>query len=216
MSDEWDFAKTTGKCAVTERELSEGESYYAVLIEHSGGFERRDYSLEAWSGPPEGSFCFWRGRIPVREKKNQPIAIDQEVLMHLFLQLEDASSEIKQRFRFMLTLLLMRKRLLKLDKTVQDGDREYWQVRLLKDQSIHQVLNPDLGKEQVEQLSIQMTAILSGEVESIESLDQIGTPRKEIEEISENISESDRGDSNDETHDTPSTSSESENGIATS
>ena len=170
MANEWEFSRTTGSCAATGRELAEGESYYAVLFETPEGFERKDYTLEAWSGPPQGSYCYWRARVPVREKKSGPVAVDHALLTHFFLRLEDEDSQIKQQFRFVLALLLMRKRHLKFERAVQEGGREYWQVRLVREQSEHKVLNPRLSDQEVQHLSEQLTAILSGDAEAIESL----------------------------------------------
>jgi len=170
MANQWEVSRTTGCCAATGRELAEGEAYYAVLFETPEGFERKDYTLDAWTGPPEGSYCYWRARVPVREKKSGPIAVDHALLTHFFLRLEDEESQIKQRFRFVLALLLMRKRRLKFERAIQEGDLEYWQVRLVSEQSEHKVLNPRLSEDEVQQLSEQLTAILSGDAQAIESL----------------------------------------------
>jgi hypothetical protein len=165
--------------------------------------QRKDYSLEAWEGPPEGSFCYWRARVPVKEKKSGQIVIDQNVLVHLFRQLEDEESEMKQQFRFVLALLLMRKRRLKLDGTLREEGKEYWKMRLTDDQSVHKVLNPELKNEQVDRLSAQLTAILSGEVEAIEALEQLETgPQQATDEA-----DSDQ-DAEDNTEDTPDASVE--------
>ncbi len=172
MTNDWEVAKATGRCAVTGRAFAEGEPYYAVLLQVPAGLERRDYSVESWTGPPEGSFCYWRARVPVREKKQTSMAVDHALLTHLFLRLEDQQSEMSQEFRFVLALLLMRKRLLKFEQTVRDGEREYWQMRLVSEQSLHQVLNPQLSSEQVDRLSAQLMAILSGEVDAIASLEE--------------------------------------------
>jgi len=170
MANQWEFSRTTGNCAATGRELAEGESYYAVLFETPEGFERKDYTLEAWSGPPQGSYCYWRARVPVREKKSGPVTVDHTLLTHFFLRLEDEDSQIKQQFRFVLALLLMRKRHLKFERAVREGGLEYWQVRLVREQSEHKVLNPRLSDQEVRQLSEQLTAILNGDAEAIESL----------------------------------------------
>ncbi len=172
MSNEWEIVRSSGKCAVTQRDFAEGEAYYAVLLESPAGFERKDISLEAWSGPPENTFCYWRARVPVRDRKRSALAVDQNMLVHLFNRLEDEESPRKQQIRFVLALLLMRKRRLKLDKTIQEGPEEYWILRLTDDQSEHRVLNPRLTHEEVDRLSAQLTAILSGEVEAIESLEE--------------------------------------------
>jgi len=172
MASDWEFSKTTGRCTATGREFAEGESYFAVLFESPKGFERRDYADDAWTGPPADSFCYWRGRVPVHEKRHAPVCVDHTVLTHIFLSLEDEESETKQQFRCLLALLLMRKRLLKLERTIQGAEGEYWQMRLLSDQSIHQVLNPRLTAEEADRLGVQLKAILSGDVEAVESLDQ--------------------------------------------
>ncbi len=172
MANDWEVSKATGHCAVTGRKLEEGEVYYAALFERPEGLVRQDVSADAWTGPPPESFCYWKARVPVREKRSERVSVDQALLMNLFLRLEDEASEAKQRFRFVLALLLMRKRLLKFEQTVRDGETEYWQMRLVEDQSVHQVLNPRLTDEQTERLGRQLTAILSGEVDAIETLEQ--------------------------------------------
>jgi hypothetical protein len=182
MATEFEISRTAGKCFVSERDLAEGEAYYAVLIETAEGFERRDYSLEAWSGPPDGSYCHWRTRIPVRDHKPRSLAIDQAMLSDLFVRLEDEDSEMKQRFRFVLALLLMRKRLLKFEQTTRDGEREFWQMRLTRDQSIHQVLNPQLTDDQIDRLSTQLMALLGGEPEAVDALDEPEIDERQVED----------------------------------
>lgn len=172
MVEDWEISRTTGKCAASDRPLAEGESYYAVLMETAAGFERRDYAVDAWRGPPEGTFCYWRGRVPIREKKPGSYAVDTVILSQLFVQLEETQSEPKQQLRFVLALLLMRKRLLKMDRSVQEEGQEYWMMRMTSDQSVHRVLNPRLAAPQIERLSAQLTAILSGEVDALRVVEE--------------------------------------------
>lgn len=176
VTNEWEIARGSGKCTNTGREFSEGESYYTVLFETPVGFERRDYSLEGWTGPPEGTFCYWRTRVPVRDRKTGALSIDTELLTQIFLRLEDELSEQSQQFRFVLALLLMRKRLLRFEQTLREDEREYWQMRLLADQSTHRVANPQLTSERVDQLGEQLLAILSGQVDAIESVTRPPAP----------------------------------------
>jgi hypothetical protein len=171
MPAEYEIARTSGRCAVTDRVLQEGEPYYTALFETADTLERRDFSVEAWQAPPQGCFCFWKTRMPVRDRKRQPIVINQEVLTQIFLQLEETESQMKQRFRFILALLLLRKRVLKLENTVREEGVEYWELRLVKEQSIHRLVNPELNAEQIEMLSAQMTQLLTGEPDVIDALD---------------------------------------------
>ena len=169
MATEWELARSAGRCAITGREFAEGEAYFAALFETPAGVERREYAVESWNGPPEGSFCHWRGRMPVREKKAARLEIDPQMLTQLFIGLEDEPSEGKQQFRFVLALLLMRKRLLRFEQAVKTESQEHWQMRLMTDKSLHQVANPKLSEEQVNRLSAQLTALLSGDdIDSLE------------------------------------------------
>lgn len=176
MANDYEISRTTGKCAATGREFKKNDFYYAALFDSPQGFERKDYSLDAWTGPPENCFCYWKGRVPVREKKPTTIAIDNSILMNLFCRLEDDSSEMRQKFRFVLALLLMRKRLVRFEKAIRSEDREYWQVRLVAEQSVQQVLNPHLSEQEIERLSGQLTAILSGDVAAIAELEEEAPP----------------------------------------
>lgn len=170
--EQWELARPTGVCTVTGRELREGEEYYAVLFEDEDSLRRADYCLEAWDGPPEGAFCHFRTRVPVREAAKKPLLVDNDMLVNLFLRLADQTEPLRLQFRFVLALILMRKRLLRYEQTVHDSGAEYWLMRLAKEQSVHRVLNPHLTDEQTEGVSRQLSAILHGDV--LEGLDLEG------------------------------------------
>src|SRR5690606_17314420 len=53
-------------CAATARPLSPGEVYFSVLTAAGHDFERHDYSVEAWHGPPDPCLGWWRSRIPTK------------------------------------------------------------------------------------------------------------------------------------------------------
>ncbi|MBN1488696.1 MAG: hypothetical protein JXA69_02165 [Phycisphaerae bacterium] len=162
MAD-WQIERTSGKCAASGRELAEGEEFYAVLIDRGETLERLDYALDAWTGPPEGAFCFWRTRVPVKTARKQ-LWVDNDVLINLFVRLADETEDIKVQFRFVLALLLMRKKILKYEQTLHDDGREYWQMRLVREQSVHRVENPHLTDAQTEAVTAQLSAILHGDV----------------------------------------------------
>lgn len=146
---------------VSGRAFEPGEVYYAVLFEHETGFERRDYAAECWEGPPEGYLCFWRTRVPQRVERRT--LVDDDVLINLFLRLEEATTDFKVQFRFVLALLLMRKRLLRYEETVQLEDHESWIMRLVRDQSRHQVYNPRMQDHEIARVGDELTAVLRGD-----------------------------------------------------
>ncbi len=115
-SGKWQVERAAGQCSATGRALAEGEEFHTVLFEEGESFRRADYSLEAWEGPPEGSYCHFKTRVPVKEKKKQ-LLVGNEALTAFFIRLADETAPIRVQFRFVLALILMRKRILRYDGT---------------------------------------------------------------------------------------------------
>ena len=170
---QWETARPTGICAQTGRELAEGEEFYAVLFEDGDSFRRQDYSVEAWTGAPPGAYCHFKSKVPIREPKRKRVFVDDEMLINFFVRLADETDLLRLQFRFVLALILMRKRLLRYEETLHDGEIESWQMRLAKEQTVHRVLNPHLTDEQIEGVSEQLGAILHGDVEAAKGLDDV-------------------------------------------
>lgn len=161
--EQWETARPTGICAATGRQLEEGQPYYAVLFEEGDAFRREDFALDAWRGPPPGAFCHFKTRVPHREPKKKRLLVDDELLINFFQRLEDETQPLRQHFRFVLALILMRKRILRYEQTIHDDGAEYWQMRLVKEQALYRVLNPQLTDPQIEAVSQQLGAILHGD-----------------------------------------------------
>lgn len=158
MSD-IEISRAKGHCCVTGRAFEEGEEFHTVVLDRDGALERRDYSLDAWEGPPEGTLCHYRTRMP---RKNAPrkMFVSDDIILGFFRDLASATEPRKLRFRFVLALMLLRKRLLKYEGTRRDGGREFWQMRLTRDKSLHEVFNPDLHESEIESLSAELSVVL--------------------------------------------------------
>jgi hypothetical protein len=80
--------------------------------------------------------------------------------MAFFERLGREAEQEKINFRFVLALILMRKRLLKYDATRIEDGKEIWCLRIVGDKQTVEVINPHLDDEQIEQLSSQIGEIL--------------------------------------------------------
>lgn len=158
---DFEVSRPVGRCSVSGREFVEGEPFHSALFETPQGFERRDYSEECWQGPPEGSLCCFQTRLPKREEKRRTF-VDDEALLTFFVRLAECEEEAKQRFRFALSLILLRKRLLKYERTIREGEREFWEMRLVRDKTLHKVFNPVLSDAEIQELTGQLGAVLAG------------------------------------------------------
>jgi len=161
-----------GRCAATGRVFDEGEEFYTVLFEDGDSFRREDYSVAAWGGPPDGAFCFFRSHVPVKEKRRK-LLVDDDVLLNFFIRLADESAAVRVQFRFVLALILMRKRLLKYASSAIVDGAEVWTMTTARDQTSHRVVNPRLTDDQIEGVSRELSAILHGDTAQwVEELDR--------------------------------------------
>ncbi len=158
MAD-WEIKKTLGQCCVTQRAFGPGEEYYAALVDTESGLERRDYGAECWQSERPAVYCFWKTRMPDTEQKKK-LFVDDEMLMSFFERLAEETEAEKLAFRFVLALILMRKRKLKYDGMKVEDGLERWTLRVTGEDRLAEVINPHLTEDQIEQLSSQMGQIL--------------------------------------------------------
>lgn len=118
---EHEIAHCSRQCAVTGRAFARGETYYSELAVANHVTVRRDVSAAEWRGPAEGAIAWWRARMP-EDEGGKPKLAPQDVLLDLFAQLAERPEEAE--FRYLLGLLLVRRRLLRLDETRRDARGE--------------------------------------------------------------------------------------------
>jgi len=162
MAD-WDINRPLGECCGTGRQIEAGQEYFGALVETEQGLVRRDFCEEYWDKEKPDVFCYWKTKLPDPEEKKQ-LFIDDDMLMAFFERLAEETEQEKVNFRFVLAMILMRKRRLKYDATRMDGEQEIWRVRLVGTKDIVDVVNPHLDEEQIEQLSSQLGDILHADL----------------------------------------------------
>lgn len=145
---DYQIQPSTRRCSITGRDLQPGERYFSVLLEEEGKFVRKDYSAEAWQGPPEGSFSFWAGRVTAPQTRRRP-PIDDDLLMDCFLRLEGQLEPSKLNFRYILGLLLMRRRRFRIQEVRPEGESEILELRCTRTGARHEVVNPGLTEEEM-------------------------------------------------------------------
>jgi hypothetical protein len=144
---EYQIQPATRRCAASGRELKPGERYFSVLLDEGGRLVRRDYAAEAWQGPPEGAFSFWAGKVPAPGgKRRRPV--DDELLLDCFGRLDEATEPGKLNFRYVLALLLLRRRRFRLEETGHEDGHEVLTFRCARTGTRHRVVNPGLSDEE--------------------------------------------------------------------
>ncbi len=157
---DYQIQPNTRRCCVTGRELRPGERYHSVLLDEGGRFVRRDYGADAWQGPPEGAFSFWTGRIPPAQGRRRPV-IDDDLLLDCFLRLEGQTDPGRVNFRYVLALLLMRRRRLRFEE--QGSTAATLCLRCARTGARYQVANPCLTEEEMAAVQEDVFRVLGWE-----------------------------------------------------
>jgi hypothetical protein len=164
----YSIAKAEGKCHVCGRGIEPGEKFSGALRETAVALERVDICAECWGGfDRAGLLGFWQTTMHPPTGKKQ-VFVDDDVLCDLFGRLADAEEPAKLNFRFVLGLILMRKRRIVYESTRQglgqDAGKEIWAVRFKGKDELMDLVNPRLNEQQVGEVSSQLGEILNGDL----------------------------------------------------
>ena len=142
-------------CAESGRTLQPGEACWSVLLEQDGKLVRQDISAEAWQGPPPGAIGHWRCVIPESADSGR-LKLDADSLFDYFLQLNESPNSIQQQYRYVLSLLLLRKRRLILEEVRHDEDGTVMRLLGSGGEGQFDVLEEELSEEQIQRLQNQL------------------------------------------------------------
>jgi hypothetical protein len=157
----YDVGRPGNHCAGCGQELAPGTPTVAALRETAIGFDRVDLELTCWPGFDRANLiAFWQTTVP-HPTARKKLLVDDAVLCELFERLADATEPAKLNFRFVLGLILMRKRLLNYESSHDSNGSDFWTVRLKGRDASLQLLNPRLGEQQVAEVSTQLGDILN-------------------------------------------------------
>lgn len=191
-STDYEIGRPGNRCAVSGRELGVGEPFVGALLDipEADDLARVDICPEAWAASngsethivevsesrdgAEGRvrrrvFAYWHGVIPESNKKSDPL-IGADSLMGIFDSLEGTDEPRRLAFRYVLALLLVRKRLLVLEgQRPAEGDQP---ARLLvrrkadgPEGELVEVVDPELDERSVLEVTEQLQSVLNTESE---------------------------------------------------
>jgi hypothetical protein len=159
--------RAVGTCGHCQRPIAPGEKFTAALRETLQGLERLDRCEDCRKQEgfdPTGLLCFWQTVMPAAAEQKKNLLVDDEVLCTLFERLGEAAEPMKVQFRFVLGLILIRKRLVVYESTRHDPDgRDVWLVHMKGSQTTLELADPKLTEQQVAEVSGQLGQILSEE-----------------------------------------------------
>ena len=133
--------KACSSCATT---FSPETSFHSALFEEEADWRREDFCTDCWGVGREGVFSHWLARIPPSVQKKP--TFDQDRVLTLFAQVSDEESPTRARLRYLLALMLVRKRVFKFVGSATNGIRV---LHVASDEE-HLVEDPGLTAAEIE------------------------------------------------------------------
>jgi len=171
MPKDYNIRKTSGQCSLCDKRLDPGTEFTATVTEEFEELVRRDFcdDCRARLDDIDGGavLCVWRTVVPQPEERKK-LLVSDGLLVNLFERLGEADDPAKMKFRYVLALILMRKKLLIYDRMDKDDeDREVWSMHFRSaddaDNNKHLVIDPKLTEDQIAEVSMNLSEIMEGD-----------------------------------------------------
>ena len=169
----YEVARPTGVCAFSGEPIEPGQAYVAALYEGGEQLERRDYARVNWDHASRaGLFGYWAATMPEPDQAPNAFVSQGEIaelFIHLGEMMEAGGDEEPRQltFRFILALMLMRKRWLRLSGTTRDAKgrevmRLSWAPIAKQGDEPVEVVDPGMDEGSVGDAIEQVGAVMGG------------------------------------------------------
>ncbi|MBI5722931.1 MAG: hypothetical protein HZA50_03155 [Planctomycetes bacterium] len=163
MGKEYEIAKITGICQGCNRQMQPDEDVVAAVFEAEELLERRDYCPDCWNALPSistaGALGVWRTKVP-RPQEKKKLLIDDGLIVNFFERLAGSEEPARINFRFVLALVLMRKKLLVYDGMFNRDGAEIWKMHFKNTPEAHEIVNPKMDEDKIAEVSGQLGQIM--------------------------------------------------------
>lgn len=158
MNQDWEIRKRSEACTITKRPFAQGESFYTALYRDGDGFRREDVCEVAWDGLPAEPrpFSFWRSKFEMPPPP-APEPLAKQDAEGLLRRLIEENAESTKNARYILALMLERKRILKPMDSEDSGVLVYERAETGE---TFLIPNPHLSLAQVPEVQAEVSALL--------------------------------------------------------
>jgi hypothetical protein len=177
MNQSYAIAVSDFTCSACEHEVPCDTGYFSAVSFQEDVFLRKNYCEPCWKPKADQAFAFWRTRRPpVVSDKPKRVRFDTALIFEFFRRLDEStawtsaanpahgagdepgttvespSGGEKEQLRFVLALLLVRKKALQFVNSYHVDGRECLKLVEKGSQVVHWVHNPELDDEQLERV----------------------------------------------------------------
>jgi hypothetical protein len=155
---DYEVQHSSRRCSVTGREFAPGETYYSAIVAKGTEVIRSDYAADAWQGPPADAIGWWKSQVPDRTTTKKHWA-PNDVMLQFWDEL--AAQPERQDMRYVLTLLLVRRRVFRLEEEKFDEQgREVMDVQCPRRDATYEIpaVMPEAAR--IDQIQEELAALL--------------------------------------------------------
>ncbi len=155
---EFDFQTRSKQCSQSGRDLQPGEVVYSCILSNDEGeLTRKDFAAENWDGPPENALGWWKVQLPELDP-NKIYWAPNSVILSLF---EEITSEEKADLKYVLALLMVRRKILRLEEIERNQDQtETLVLASNKDKTEYLVPVASMSSERVNEIQQELAELL--------------------------------------------------------
>ncbi|MBI4881507.1 MAG: hypothetical protein HY812_17865 [Planctomycetes bacterium] len=168
---EYAITRSSGQCQRCAHPFAGGERFYSVIRLEDAAPARTDYCVpcfEKSERDPERDFAFWKTR-KAEGQRARP-AVDFKALRDLFFRMAERCTSEYQKLTYLLGLVLIRKRVVRLEKFVSEGGADYLVATTRERPEPLKIVAPELGREEIEELRGKLRALLEIDYEDERTL----------------------------------------------
>lgn len=161
MQNDWPLSKNQKLCSMCGERFEEERAFFSALNGERELFARNDFCRSCWENLRQKPFfSFWKTRLRARKPSPGGPKMDLHVLLDYFEELSNPETERDKAFRFVLSLLLWRRKALKLARVERGGGREVMLFHYGSAEGPVAVEIPDLSEEQIAGVADQLKELL--------------------------------------------------------
>ncbi len=161
MANEWEIKSRGNRCSVTERQFADGEVFHTLLFREQDGFSREDLSEEAWQARDTSKtpFSSWKSKYEVPPPP-APEALGKQTAEDLLRRFMEEPGDQHANVRYILALMLERKRLLKPIETKEEEGNRLLIYEHRASGEVFVIPDPRLRLDQIESVQMEVAALL--------------------------------------------------------
>lgn len=164
MIQNWSIRSRSHQCALTERPFVEGEVFHTAIYfdPETSGYLRRDVALDAWAQETSERkpIAYWRTTYTPNVVEEKPEVTSKESAMSLLQRFIEEDHPATENARYILALMLERKRILTptATKETEDGRMLFYENK--KTGEVFLIRDPDLHLDELAQVQDEVATLL--------------------------------------------------------